>query len=173
MKAGHEAVMQRWLMSAQKFRCRPSVMTSRLPRRTTRAFDIRSFKPLAMLFSLSLMARNLAQVPAGRGRAFHRRRHHDIMEPVQTNFCRSNPQGSSHGKPTRTHPQAVLDPVAASDPDDGRNAGGKGKTQALARAQIGEKARRAARQAYDPRRSWPGRALLCGRSPSFGARAAR
>jgi len=41
--------MQRWLMSAQKFRFKPSVMTSRPPSRTTRAFGVRSFGFLAIV----------------------------------------------------------------------------------------------------------------------------
>ena len=39
----------------------------------------------------------------------------------------------------RAGAEAGPDPLAASDPDDGRDAGGEGKAQALARAQIGKK----------------------------------
>jgi hypothetical protein len=49
MKAGQEAVMQRCLMSAQKLRRRPSVMTSRPPSRTTRGFGVRSLWLLIIL----------------------------------------------------------------------------------------------------------------------------
>jgi hypothetical protein len=45
MKDGQDAVMQRWLMSAQKLSCAPSVTTiSRPPSRITCAFAVRSLK---------------------------------------------------------------------------------------------------------------------------------
>jgi hypothetical protein len=42
--------MSGWLMSAQKLRWRPSVMISRPPSRTTRAFDVRSFWFVTIFF---------------------------------------------------------------------------------------------------------------------------
>src|ERR1700738_877825 len=120
IKAGQEAVMQRWLMSAQKVRFKPSVMTSRSPKRTTRAVDIRSFGLLAMFWGL-------LQISLRWWQAFNRPRHHDIMEPVAEEFLPVKHGGSNHAKHTRTLRQAGPDPVAASDPDDGRHPGGEGK----------------------------------------------
>jgi hypothetical protein len=56
IKAGHEAVMQRWLMSAQKLRRRPLAMISRPPRRTTRGLEFRSPERLAIFFEISSSA---------------------------------------------------------------------------------------------------------------------
>src|SRR6201997_2864326 len=42
MNAGQHAVMQRWLISAQKLSCSPSAMISRPPSRTTRSLGLRS-----------------------------------------------------------------------------------------------------------------------------------
>src|SRR5579863_9007687 len=57
IKDGQEAVIQRWLMSAQKLRRRPPATISRSPNRTTRALDIRSFRLLNMFFdSLDALA---------------------------------------------------------------------------------------------------------------------
>ena len=53
MKEGQEAVIQRWLISAQKLRLSPSVMISRSPSRTIRARVVRSFWPFIILFKVS------------------------------------------------------------------------------------------------------------------------
>src|SRR3954447_14415938 len=79
MKAGHEAVMLRWLISRQKLRRRPSVTISRPPSLTTRAFGVRSFGFLSMFSAFSEKAR-----------AFHRPRHHVIVAPIQSSFSRSD-----------------------------------------------------------------------------------
>src|SRR5436305_14007599 len=50
IKAGHDAVMHRWLMSAQKLRRRPSAITSRPPIRTIRDLDFCSLRLVAILF---------------------------------------------------------------------------------------------------------------------------
>src|SRR5256885_16185972 len=50
IKAGHAAVMHRWLISAQKLRRRPSAMTSRPPIRTIRDLDFCSLGVVAILF---------------------------------------------------------------------------------------------------------------------------
>ncbi len=49
MKDGQDAVMQRWLMSAQKLRRCPSAITSRPPSLTTRALAARSCLPVIIL----------------------------------------------------------------------------------------------------------------------------
>src|SRR5262245_23917711 len=64
MKAGHEAVMQRWPRSVQKLRLRPSAMIPRPPSRTTRALAVRSLWPLKHPFQVSHKVRC-----QGRGRS--------------------------------------------------------------------------------------------------------
>src|SRR6266851_3034428 len=115
MKAGHEAVMQRWLMSAQKLRCRPSVTISRPPSWTTRALDdrsdVRSFWLLAIfLQSLEALGKGIwSTVPS-----WHNRTHFRGFFAVRSG-------GSSHGEYARTDPSSDSDSLAASDPDDRRN----------------------------------------------------
>src|SRR5260370_11557258 len=166
MKDGQEAVMQRWLMSAQNPRCCPSAtMISRPPSRTTRAFGVRSLK-LLTIFQISQPAR-----------AFIRLCHHGIVGQISEGIFGVRQGVSNHGEYARTDPSAALNPLAASDADDRRNAGGKGETQALAGvlegAQVEEKAGRVSRQTYDPGGYWTGQAPLRRRSSSFGARASR
>src|SRR6266481_2377638 len=59
VKAGHEAVMQRWLISAQKLRRTPSAMTSRPPSSTTRVFAVRSLRLLIIFQNLLRAHRHL------------------------------------------------------------------------------------------------------------------
>src|ERR1700709_346372 len=77
-------------------------------------------------------------------------------------FADPHMEGSITAKTPRPPPQAGLDPVAAPDPDDGRNARGEGKAQALARERVGQEAGQDARHAHDPGRARAGRPLLCG-----------
>jgi hypothetical protein len=70
MKDGQDAVMQRWLMSAQKESCNPSVMTSRLPSRITRGLGVRSPR----LRSICLDS------PSACAKPFDRQRRHAIIE---------------------------------------------------------------------------------------------
>src|SRR3954465_8357966 len=79
----------------------------------------------------------------------------------------------SHGEYARTAPEAGPDSLVASHPDDGRDAGGEGKAQALAGAQVRQEARRTAWQAHDSGGAGAGRAPLRRRPSSSCPRAAR
>jgi len=121
--------MQRWLMSPQKFRFKPSVMTSRPPSRHHPGF-------WCSFIRVSGHRSGLSQAFGGQ---FNHQRHHGIVEPVSERFLPSPAPGSRSrfqvmANTRETHSQTDSDPVAASDPDDGRHAGSKGKEQALARS---------------------------------------
>src|SRR5580692_8469129 len=143
MNDGHDAVIERWLISAQKLRRSPSVMISRSPNRTIVDFDTRSFS-FSSIYPHAIIERNKAHISqSGRGM-------------------------SSHVERALTTPQADPDPVASPDPDDRRNEGGKGEAQALARAKK-EEAGGGARQAHDPGCQRARQAILCSRSSPSGA----
>src|ERR1700687_1816561 len=165
MKAGQEAVMLRWRISAQKLRLRPSAMTSRPPSRTIRVFA-RSLR-LLIIFSKSLED----------AKAFNRLYHHAIIKRISEGFLAVRQGVSNHGEYARTDPSADSDPLAASNADDGRNERGQRKARALAGAlaevQVEEKAGRVSGQTYDPCGFGTGQAPLRGRPSSFGARASR
>src|SRR6266446_4630769 len=165
MKPGHEAVMQRWLISAQKLRRTPSAMTSRPPSSTTRVFAVRSLR-LLIIFSKSLVD----------AEAFNHVRHHGITGGISEGFLAIRQGVSNHGEYARTDPSADSDPLVASNPDDRWNERGEGKAQALARALAEaqeDKAGRVSGQTYDPRGPRAGPAPLRGRSSPSGARASR
>src|SRR6185437_4595590 len=162
MKAGHFAVMQRWLMSAQKLSCKPSVTISRLPNRTTRAPGVRSLWPFN-IDSISLKTS---------AEAFDHARRHVIIKFFQRIIWQPTTGVSSYVRSPRAKRPPGPDPRFASDPDDRRHARGQGEAQTLQGAGRRE-AEQDARQAHDPGRDRAGQALLRGRSSSYGACASR
>src|ERR1700741_4058719 len=139
MKAGQDAVMQRWLMSAQKFRRNPSGMFPPPPIRTTCtfappplwSFDILLLSLLSCLgpVSLDLVSRHSPRLWP---KAIDRWEPHVIMTRFQR-FIWPLEQGvSSYDKLARADPASHCDPGVASDADDRRHARGQGKAPALA-----------------------------------------
>src|SRR5947209_17698085 len=92
---------------------------------------------------------------AGRGRyGLSRLRHRAILAAFRR--VRFLVGENGHVQYARTVASTDPDIGAAPDSNDGRHAGGQGKAQALARAQIQETAARTARQSPATRRPTPG-----------------